>query len=387
MKKTKIIIISLLSTLLLSACNTEYIKNKTYELTNGKSITLDLDEINPFSNDTEQIFEPNEDIFSGSEYQYYYSCLSEEDQLVYRQIYSIFKDRLSNVELSTKDAEKAGLILQYVILDNPSIFYVESSEYTKTSNKSGDVLKLEFSAICSMSESEIQTAQSGIDSFVNGFAYHVSDTMTDYEKALTAYTYIIKNTDYVPDSPHNQNIYSIVLGQSVCQGYALMFKYLCDQMNIPCIVVTGMAGNESHAWNLVYLDNAWSYVDPTFGDNQYLNSDISYSWFGIPCDLMQQNRTINYLELLPSDNTIENDYYYRNGMNFDSYSLSSIQDIAMGGGIFSFKFSNEAAYNTAVDALFTQNDVSRLIVGNSGADVAYITDEESRTVYIKIDNK
>lgn len=387
MKKILNTLLIFISLFLLIFVNRDILKNKFYEMTNGKGISIDTNAINPFSDKTKVAYEPGKDIFSENEYQYYYSCLSEEDQLVYRQIYNIFKERQKDIEISTKDADKASKIYEYVILDNPSIFYVESSEYTKISDSNGNLLRLEFSAISSMSESEINAAQSSIDSFVKGFFNYISDDMSDYEKAVAAYTYIIKNAEYVSDSPYNQNIYSVVLGQTVCQGYALMFKHLCDQMGIPCITVTGIAQNEPHAWNMIYADNAWSCVDPTFGDNQYLNSDISYSWFGIPCNLMQENRTVNYLDLLPQDGAISNDYYYRNDLYFDNYSLSEIQNLAMGGGIFSFKYSSLSAYNTAVDALFNQNDVSRLIIGNQGANVSYITDEESRTIYIKIDNK
>lgn len=385
MKKSIILFVVLLNILIFIAINKDFLEDKAYQVTGGKGITIDTDALNPFSDASNEIYEPNEDIFSSNEYQYYYNCLSEEDQIIYRQIYHIFKERLENIELSTKDSEKASKIQELVILDNPALFYIDSSEYTKTSDKSGNVLKLKFSAIVSMSDSEIESAQTSIDSFIKGFSYHVSDTMTDYEKAVAAYTYIIDNTDYVLDSPHNQDIYSIVLGKSVCQGYALMFKHLCDQMNIPCIMVTGKDKEESHAWDMVYLDNAWCYVDPTFGDNNYLNGDISYSWFGLPCGLVKENRTINQLEYLPTDDTVANDYYYRKGWYFDAYSFAQVQNLSMMGGIFSFKFSSLSAYNTAVDALFNKNDVQHLIVGNSGAQVSYITDEESRTIYIKIE--
>ena len=143
-----------------------YFKNKFYELTDGKAISIDTNSLNPFSEKKEEIYEPGEEIFSDNEYHYYYSCLSEEDKLVYRQIYYIFKEGISDAVISTKDVDKASSIYQYVILDNPSIFYVESSEYTKTSDVDGNLLKLEFSAIRSMSETEIQAAQSSIDSFV-----------------------------------------------------------------------------------------------------------------------------------------------------------------------------------------------------------------------------
>lgn len=49
----------------------------------------------------------------------------------------------------------------------------------------------------------------------------------------------------------------------VCQGYAFALKYLCDEANIPCTVVT----SSTHMWNLVKLNENWYIVDTTWNDN------------------------------------------------------------------------------------------------------------------------
>ena len=59
----------------------------------------------------------------------------------------------------------------------------------------------------------------------------------------------------------------------VCEGYARAFKVLCDQKNIPCMLVVGFAKNsagdsgESHMWNEVQMeDGKWYAVDVTWND-------------------------------------------------------------------------------------------------------------------------
>ncbi|MCE3544544.1 hypothetical protein LXJ56_30665, partial [Escherichia coli] len=86
-------------------------------------------------------------------------------------------------------------------------------------------------------------------------------------------------------------MYSAVLGRTVCQGYAMMFKYLCDQAGISSLIVTGTTSDANHAWNMVYLDGAWCAVDCTYGDGDYLGKGISYSWFGVPLDVVKLTRT------------------------------------------------------------------------------------------------
>lgn len=51
-----------------------------------------------------------------------------------------------------------------------------------------------------------------------------------------------------------------IYGDGVCEGYQYTFKYLCDKVGIPCIIV----GNYSHGWNLIQMeDGKWYNVDTT----------------------------------------------------------------------------------------------------------------------------
>ena len=47
-----------------------------------------------------------------------------------------------------------------------------------------------------------------------------------------------------------------------CGAFADALNYLCGKAGIPCISVHG----ESHFWNAVYCDGAWSYVDVSLND-------------------------------------------------------------------------------------------------------------------------
>ena len=57
----------------------------------------------------------------------------------------------------------------------------------------------------------------------------------------------------------------------VCAGYSKAFKTLCDRLNIPCTLVTGVATRpdghtEYHMWNQVQVDGVWYAVDCTWND-------------------------------------------------------------------------------------------------------------------------
>jgi hypothetical protein len=64
----------------------------------------------------------------------------------------------------------------------------------------------------------------------------------------------------------------------VCEGYARAFKVLCDELEIPCVLVDGEARSDryekpgGHMWNYVQLDGGWYAVDVTWND-PYISSD------------------------------------------------------------------------------------------------------------------
>lgn len=62
------------------------------------------------------------------------------------------------------------------------------------------------------------------------------------------------------------------IGGPVCEGYARAFQVLCNELNIPCVLVDGTAISypgeepEEHMWNYVQLDGGWYAVDVTWND-------------------------------------------------------------------------------------------------------------------------
>jgi hypothetical protein len=76
--------------------------------------------------------------------------------------------------------------------------------------------------------------------------------------------------------------------KGVCAGYANIYKYLCDQLQMPCHVVGGYAkgygfGNQEgvptepdHAWNVVEIDHHLYLMESTWGAG-HLNKEKSFA--------------------------------------------------------------------------------------------------------------
>lgn len=122
------------------------------------------------------------------------------------------------------------------------------------------------------------------------------NTMSDYQKALQIYSWIIVNVQYDYNAvTYSDKTNNFQLSQkeywmyydayflegvfgfnnadgskvAVCDGMSKAFVLMCQMEGINCVRVTGnvSSGRTSggHAWNRIYIDGEWYIVDPTWG--------------------------------------------------------------------------------------------------------------------------
>ena len=89
---------------------------------------------------------------------------------------------------------------------------------------------------------------------------------TTKEKIENVYDWICDNMEY-DDSLTRGSIYdAFVLGNTVCTGYATAFQVVMEEMGIESYLCTGNVDGENHAWNAVFVDGRYYFVDATYGD-------------------------------------------------------------------------------------------------------------------------
>jgi len=116
--------------------------------------------------------------------------------------------------------------------------------------------------------------------------------LSDYEKVKYVNDYIVYHTQYElksKASPYTP--YSILLnGEGVCEGYALSTLLLLKELGIETKYISGTAGGELHAWNLVKLDGKWYHLDTTWNDPVPDRGEtIGYDYFLISDKQMQKD--------------------------------------------------------------------------------------------------
>jgi len=118
----------------------------------------------------------------------------------------------------------------------------------------------------------------------------ICDDMTDYEKVLSIFDYIMTSTTYdhnaYNNGTHNPMQYACYYLEavflnpnkvSVCDGYSKAFTLLCNMEGINSVRVVGTAGMISkggHAWNKVEIDGQWYVVDITWTELEGNSDDV-----------------------------------------------------------------------------------------------------------------
>ena len=64
----------------------------------------------------------------------------------------------------------------------------------------------------------------------------------------------------------------IAAEKGVCYDFSALFAAMCRSQGIPCALEKGYQYGGYHAWNTVYIDDAWHVVDLTFSISRQISS-------------------------------------------------------------------------------------------------------------------
>lgn len=261
---------------------------------------------------------------------YFYNQLDEKSRIIYRAFESNkeqMKTGTYQIELGTSFSdilsqsngqEKLGEYYQSAIeaytYDNPEIFYLSPKKmylnietttrggtstynvYINSGNEANYLVE-EFN-----SKQAIDEAIAQIEQVKNQIIQN--KTGNTYEDIKMVHDYLVDTISY-DSSLSKQNIYNIygalVSRECVCEGYARAFKYLLDELDIPCVMVIGTATNshgetENHAWNYAQLNGNWYAVDSTWDDPVVIgggtaSAESRYKYFLVGREVIDQDHS------------------------------------------------------------------------------------------------
>ncbi|MCM1064089.1 MAG: hypothetical protein NC420_06340 [Eubacterium sp.] len=232
----------------------------------------------PVSGELEQILEEEADNLSGviaagelgeglsfdAAMYPYYAMLESELQQLYRQIYANAQTlNTSFVPAAEASVSQVRTVFEAVYNDHPEMFWMEAG-YSCKYLGSGKCVEILLKYNDTADYLEQAKAQFGAQAEVILSGARLQGSVFDQEKYV--HDALMEMVEYDEGAAMNQSAYSaLVLGRSVCAGYARAFQYLMQQLGVPCYYCTGTSG-EDHAWNIIQLDQAYYNVDVTWDD-------------------------------------------------------------------------------------------------------------------------
>ena len=194
-------------------------------------------------------------------------------------IYYVAEIYFSDNGLSSQEALS---VWNAYVKDHP-LYYWLSSRSTYTSDYITLIVEDEFAS------GEVRESINGeIYEVVEEYILGLDGAGSAYQITLSFHDRIIENADYAyePDgiTPSSDirahNILGVFIdGEGVCDSYTKAFQMLLNYCDIDNVYVNGYAG-ESHAWNLVCLDDGqWYWYDLTWDDQPQWMLGIRYNYF------------------------------------------------------------------------------------------------------------
>ena len=327
---------------------------------------------------------------------YAYEHLTDEGKTLYVELLTIIQHRAQDIVVSTLDEETLDVVCSFVQADHPEIFYMDGYTYTRYTI-GGELKKISFTGNYTYSAQEIADRQAKIDNYAISCLAGAPSDGDDYSKVKYVYDYLITNTDYDGNAPDNQNICSVfIYGRSVCQGYAKATQYLLQQMGIPATLVTGKVNGVGHAWNLVYVDGEYTYVDTTWGDSSYQKLEsgdssqkmplINYTYLCCTTSDIERTHTIAETLPMPTCTSMKNNYYVREGEYFTEADMDALGTLFRrryddGSNNVTIKCSTSTVYREFIDRLISQQQVFGFMEGSNNT-VSYTTFDEQYILII-----
>ncbi|GHV16967.1 hypothetical protein AGMMS49938_17440 [Fibrobacterales bacterium] len=244
---------------------------------------------------------------------YYYSRLTDDKKAIYKTILAGLKAFDKEIKIQLMPMNEITMIFNYVLFDNPLIFYVSQSfqQLRDLYNKKCFIVP-EYKYPKPLSK-EFTTA---ITKYLQVF-----DSLkekSDLDKELFVHNYCLETFTYdyqFGDSAHS--VLGVVMNKTaVCEGIAKFVKLAFDYLGLSSLVVVGKAKSqayndkmEPHAWNIVKINGNTYHLDVTF-DMTLTTKMNRYDYFNLSEEDIKKDHIIT--GDIPACTIVGNDYFSTN---------------------------------------------------------------------------
>lgn len=329
------------------------------DLPEGKVYSLD-----DISDEVADFVEPGTD-------RYAYKTLDDNEQQAYERLLMGICSFADRIDIKSCEITMDELRNVYSCMRNdyPELFWI----YNNCEVYSSDNIATDCIPQYLYSSDDVTLMISNIEQVRDALISPI-EKLSDYEKVMYVFNYIIDSTVYDLESYNDYetgeltanlelscNIYgTLIKNQAMCEGYSKTFQYLLNSMGIECLYVSGEADGEGHAWNYVKLDGEYYAMDLTWCDPKGEEETKSYAYCLVDYDTLKKSHAEDVPYELPECEGRRYNYYTYNGYHLSVYNPDDIEDMlyrayCQGAEFAEIKCETAAVYDQVVNAIKNQD--------------------------------
>ncbi|MBO4734083.1 MAG: hypothetical protein J5662_06350 [Clostridia bacterium] len=285
-----------------------------------------------------------------------YDSLNENQQGFYRRLQNmVYFLEMSQVQVTeycdfNTYEDDIYVALSALSFDRPDMSWIPdvigiAYSYIPTTGQITDVYitfnlndSYDVREVYGITERERDNMLSQLDEAVDNIVALASGLNTDFEKEVFVHDYLCEHIYYDYNTAGLTNPYTgedpddnyydplsftaygaIVNGVAVCEGYSRAMQLICQELGIPCGLVTGYANNGPHMWNIINPGDGCYYLDLTFDDIEGYHIPCVHTYFNQTKENMESDHIYDdiYEQGDPLAYYDENDgYWYAIDYNF-----------------------------------------------------------------------
>jgi len=251
---------------------------------------------------------------------YYFSRLTDDQKVIYKTVLSGIKAYDKEIKMQMRPINEISMIFDYVILDNPLIFYVTSFNQLNDPYKKRCSVMPEYKYPKGFSKENMVHIKELLQEF------DVLKEKSDMDKEAYVHDYCLDNFKYdFTNGDHAHSILGLVTRKAAtCDGVAKFVKLAFDYLGVKSLVVSGKAKDPthdndivSHAWNIIKINGKTYHLDVTF-DMTLKNKVNRYDYFNLSDDDIKKDHII--ISDIPACTSIGNDYFSNHSLVVRKFS-------------------------------------------------------------------
>lgn len=294
----------------------------------------------------------------------FYQYFTQQEKAIYTALYNGVMQKMEYIELpyeiDGRTYEKIYITLEK---QEPEFFYLSNSFYTAEKVRTA---RIEYREEHYESDSQKVLIENQAEKICN----NINSVPSDFDKLLFIHDYIALNCSYVETGEeYLETVYGcLVNGSANCEGYAKTFKYLCDKLDIPCMVTVGVTSDGvNHAWNQVQINGEWYNVDVTWDDTED-ELGVNHVYFLNPdADFVDHRADVAFMPVFECLSDTQNFYHKKDLLITiqDDAERILTRELADINGAMELKFADKHSYSEFKNVYLENQRVFDLLFENN----------------------